>query len=122
MLLERTDDCQICVRVTEAEDGYLNELITWFDDDDLRAAFDQSFGLCLLHLDLAMTRFPGHENFAALVEAERIKCEELRAELKEYLRKLDYQYTSESRGEEQDSWRRVVELLVGKARVFDRQL
>jgi hypothetical protein len=121
-LSQRTGQCQICVRAGEAEGTTLHELLTWFDDDELRAAFDQSFGLCVLHLDLAISRFAEHQNLLPLIEAERQKCERLRAELKEFLRKLDYRHSGEPRGDEQDSWRRAVELLAGKARVFDSQL
>ncbi len=113
-LLEQEQECQICVRAAEAENPYLNELLRWFDEDEMRAAFDSSFGLCLPHLDLLIARYPEHENLPILVEAEKDKCEMLLAELKGYLRKLDYRYSNEPRGNEQYSWRRVVELVAGK--------
>jgi hypothetical protein len=121
-LLEQAGECRICHYAAEAEDNYLHELLTWFDDAEMRAAFDRSFGLCLPHLDLAIARYREHENLPRLVEAERQKCESLSAELEEFLRKLDYQYAPEPRGAEQDSWRRVVELCAGKARLFNHQM
>jgi hypothetical protein len=121
-LLERAGECQICRRAEENEASCLEELITWIDDEEMRAAFDASFGLCLPHLDLLIARFDGHENLATLIELERRKCETLLEELREYLRKLDYRYADEPFGDEQDSWRRVVELLVGKARLFPIQM
>ncbi len=121
-LLEQTGECQICFHAAESEDLYLNELLTWFDDEEMRTAFDQSFGLCLPHLDLTISRYRTHENLPRLVEAERLKCESLFAELGEFVRKLDYQYAGEPRGAEQDSWHRAVELCAGKARLFGHQM
>lgn len=121
-LLRRAGECQVCVSVAGTELSYLHELVVWFDDSELRTAFDNSFGLCLPHLDLLIACHPHEANLPALIEAERRKCEALLAELGEYLRKLDYQYSNESKGPEQDSWRRVVELCVGKPRIFNGRM
>jgi hypothetical protein len=121
-LLERTGECKICVSAVETELSYLHELVIWFDDEELRAAFDRSFGLCLPHLDLLIARYPHEDHLPAILTAERQKCEALHGELGEYLRKLDFENNAEPRGAEQDSWRRVVELCVGKARIFNSRM
>lgn len=121
-LLPRTGECEVCVSVVCTELSYLHELVIWFDDEEMGTAFDSSFGLCLPHLDLLIARHPHEENLPALIDAERRKCEALFAELGEYLRKLDYQNRNEPKGAEQDSWRRVVELCVGKSRIFTSRM
>jgi hypothetical protein len=117
-LLVGEGQCQICSHAAEFEEFYLHELITWFDDEQLRAAFDRSFGLCLPHMDLLVARHRDHENLPALIEAEGRRCQVLRAELSEFIRKLDYQYAGEAPGSEQDAWRRAVEFCAGKPQLF----
>lgn len=121
-LLPRTGECEVCISVVGTELSYLHELLVWFDDEEMRIAFDSSFGLCLPHLDLLIARHPHEKNLPALIEAEQRKCEALHTELGEYLHKLDYQYSNEPKGAERDSWRRVVELCVGKSRIFNSRM
>lgn len=121
-LLESTGECNVCLHVAQVELSYLNELLAWFDDEEMRAAFDQSFGVCLPHTDLLIESHSQHENLPPFIKAQQQKCEALREALREFLRKLEYEFADESKGEEQDSWRRVVELCVGKSRVFNSQV
>jgi hypothetical protein len=121
-LLKRASECCICFHTENTEDHYLLDLIIWFDEEELRASFDRSVGICLPHLDMVIARYPSHENLPAPIEAQRIKCEELEAHLNEYIRKLDYRFAQEAPGIEKDSWLRAVELLAGKAGVFGDQM
>jgi hypothetical protein len=121
-LLRRAGECQVCVSVADTELSYVRELVVGFDDEEMRIAFDNSFGLCLPHLDLLIAHYLHEKNLPVLIEAERRKCEALHAELGEYLRKLDYQYSNEPSGAERDSWHRVVELCVGKSRIFNSRM
>lgn len=74
-LLRRTGECEVCVSAARTELSYLHELVVWVDDEEMHAAFDSSFGLCLPHLDLLIAQHPYEENLTALVEVQRRKCE-----------------------------------------------
>jgi hypothetical protein len=121
-ILKREEACRICRHAAETEASYLEVLITHFDESELRNAFDKSFGLCLPHFDLLIARHPDDPNLNAILEAQLKKCERLHAELKEYIRRLDYRFAGLAPGAEKGCWLRALEMLAGKAGLFGNQI
>ncbi|HUI06832.1 MAG TPA: DUF6062 family protein [Verrucomicrobiae bacterium] len=119
-VLETTAPCPVCETARFNERVYFGELLKWFDDPELRTAFQRSFGLCLPHLDLAMRGFPDHPHLPELLATEREKLTGLQTELKEFSRKRDDRLANEPKDTDQAARRRAIELFVGKREVFHR--
>jgi len=112
--------CPTCQTAGFDERLFVGELLRWFADAELGAAFERSFGLCLPHLELALREFPNHPQLPALLQAQRQKFAAVRAELQEFHRKRDDRSANEPQGAQQPAWRRALELFVGKREVFHR--
>jgi hypothetical protein len=109
-----TADCPICSANALTAHIYLGELLKFFDDPELRAAYDASFGICLPHLQQALNDFPDEPRLTPLIVAERAKLAALQAELREYDARRDYRFHDKPHGREQSSWWRVIEKFTGK--------
>jgi hypothetical protein len=113
-------NCLVCERSHALENQYLADLLDFFTDPGLGPRFQNSFGLCLPHLQLAMDRFPHHRNISQLLEKERQKFISLHSELTEFDRKRRSKVPKEPKSPQQASCRKVIELFVGKRGVFPR--
>jgi len=69
--------------------------------------------LCLRHTELALQRWANPEKTCWLATILQKKADELHADLREFIRKHDYQFRDEPKGREQDSVRRSAEFLFG---------
>jgi len=116
--------CPICTHVRSFEATYLQTCLEYMTDLDFQRSFEASFGLCVPHLNLAVSLHPEHPNLPALFKQQLAKMEALRVDLQEFIRKQDYRFRKEPMGNEGTAWRRSIELLTGKAGVFgpDRPL
>jgi len=72
-------------------------------------------GICLPHLRDGLQAAEDEESARRLLELFAHVEESLRAELKEFIRKHDYRYANEPRGDEQTSWWRAPPWIVGRA-------
>jgi hypothetical protein len=109
-----TAPCPVCAANDQTANLYLGELLKFFDDNKLRAAYDPSFGICLPHLQQAVHEFPDQPRLPHLVAAERAKLEALQAELHAYDARRDARFHDKPHGREQSSWWRVIEKFTGK--------
>jgi hypothetical protein len=111
--------CPACGRIEKFfEQDFIETLLTSLSDPEFADSFQLSFGLCLPHIYQAAGMGRDHPNLPILIDVQLQKLGTLRGELKEYIRKLDYRFMAEPRGEEKTAWRRVIELFVGKPEVF----
>jgi hypothetical protein len=101
---------------------YLEILLDYISEEDFGREFSRSSGVCFPHLTIAVEKYPGHRNLGMLIQKQMKKWESLKAELEEFIRKHDYKYADEPRGEESDSWMRALEMLAGKREVFPNQV
>jgi hypothetical protein len=116
--------CAVCEPMDRFfERNLIDTLVAHMTDREFADGFRLSFGLCLPHLYQAVATGRDHPNLPLLLDIHLEKLGTLRGELNEYIRKLDYRFIAEPRGEEKTAWRRVIELFVGKQEVFgpDRQ-
>lgn len=84
--------------------------------DELRPGFQASGGLCLDHLRLALT-LASPATLASLRDDQLAIWARLEAELDEFIRKQDHNFTGEAAGPESDSWSRALDLISGSWRV-----
>ena len=75
----------------------------------------QSTGLCLLHFTQAHTQAEEREprQLRYLLECQHICMQRLLEEIQELIRKHDYRFGDETRGNEMTAWRRAAELCAG---------
>jgi len=109
--------CPVCVEAEKMERIYLSSLIeNLLGEEGLLATFQASEGLCLPHLRQAMTQVRDETVFKALVNAQRTIWERLTDQLSEIIRKADYRFQHEARGEESGASLRAIAALVGTRR------
>jgi len=70
-------------------------------------------GLCIRHGQLALQLWKDRAKREELFAQLKAQVTELRSDLREFIRKYDYQYRDEPRGREQDSVPRAIRLFVG---------
>lgn len=87
----------------------LEELI---DEHELAKALAHH-GLCIRHGQLALQLWKGQGKWEKLFGQLKKRTSELAADLREFIRKHDYQYRDEAAGREHDSVFRAIGSLVG---------
>jgi Family of unknown function (DUF6062) len=108
-------ECPACVVRRDGERAAISALVEFLRDrQDIRAQYQQSFGLCLSHFKAFLERVAAEDDvleFVIGVQIERLTA--LSSELGEYLRKHDYRFSHEAYGEERDAFIRATEVLAG---------
>ncbi len=105
--------CPACEISDEAQARYVSMLVRHLHDPEMRAAAERSVFLCLPHLTDALAATRSVEQARTLLDLTETKLTHLHAELAELIRKRDYRFRQEPRGEEQTSWFRAVGQMVG---------
>jgi len=121
-LIHPDHSCPACESARFFEKMYLGILLDYITEEDFGNQFSRSPGICFPHLTVALETYPGHRNLAFFLQRQMEKWEALKAELGEFIRKHDYKYIHEPRGAESDSWKRALEMLVGKREIFPNQV
>ena len=104
--------CPVCEHEERTARHALATLLAHLEEPDVRAAYEQSEGLCLPHLRQALTgrRRTGKQ---LLEEIELKKLAELRGECEGFVEGSDYRQRQRLRGPEADAWRRAARKLSG---------
>ncbi|GCE25616.1 hypothetical protein KDA_11000 [Dictyobacter alpinus] len=109
--------CPACKQKVQAEEGHIRSLRQALLDDEFIAAFSASTGLCLDHFRLASelrtADVPGGWQ-QRLRQAQLTCLKRLDQQLGELIRKHDYRFKSEERGNEMKSWQRAAGLVTGE--------
>ncbi|QGP93801.1 hypothetical protein MGLY_32240 [Neomoorella glycerini] len=115
--LKPTNSCPACRSEEEITQTILRELNYQVaaNDGNITALYDKSPGLCLPHFRRAIALAENLASVKMLVQLQLKKIQALQHELKEFIRKQDYRFIDEPRGQEKDSWRRSLTLLAGYA-------
>jgi hypothetical protein len=109
---EPGDGCMVCGAEAEAERRYLRVLLDGAEDGSFGGLLGGSGGVCVRHLSRASVLAGGWLP-PALVDVTREMFVDLEADLGRYVRHSDYRFRDEPWGKERDSWKRVVERMVG---------
>ncbi len=119
---EALASCPVCQHVRIFEEHYLAILLDYFQERDFAQVFAESGGICFNHLQEVIKNFPDHKNLPLLITRQMEIYKVLRKELAEFIRKQDYQHRHEPAGREIDSWKRAIEMVIGKKEVFPNQI
>lgn len=106
-------DCPFCQRQEEIERDLIQELLLLLPCEAFQTKLNEATGLCLAHFTRATREAQTTLQRATLLECQRASLQRNMAELEELVRKHDYRFLQEPRGDEMTAWRRAAELLVG---------
>jgi hypothetical protein len=116
--LEPSGRCMACEAMERAEQRHIQTLAGYIHEAKMKAAFEQSEGLCLPHFRLALEAAPDASRHDLLLQIQLEKWRSLKAELEMFVEKYDINHADRSMGAEADSWRRALRLVSGAARIF----
>ncbi len=105
-------DCMFCQDNRGKEQSLAEDLETLIDEDEFRKPLT-AHGLCIRHGELALQTWKDQEKKRELFVQLEMRVSELAADLREFIRKRDYQYRAEPPGREQDSVLRAMRFFVG---------
>lgn len=109
------DHCPFCLIRASIEQRLISTLLEQLQSEEIRTLVSQSTGLCLLHFTqahhLAEERDP--VQLRSLFECQQVCLQRVLEEIQELVRKHDYRFRDEARGNEMTSWRRAAELCAG---------
>jgi Family of unknown function (DUF6062) len=105
-------DCMFCQDNRDKEQFLAEVLEALIDEDEFKRPL-ATHGLCIRHGELAVQIWTDQEKRKALFAQLKTRVSELAADLREFIRKRDYQFRSEPPGQEQDSVLRAMRFFVG---------
>jgi hypothetical protein len=114
--------CPVCLELAAAERLHVDGLLAGLAEAELGAAYAASDGLCLPHLELALTRAAGGPDAARLVALTREKLRALADDLRRFVDKHDHRAPPRFTEREAAAWRLALSLVAGRAEVFGPQM
>jgi hypothetical protein len=105
--------CPVCEHRAETTRNVLSALVETLPTQEMTDALQTSDGLCLPHLKATLDHLPDAVLYEKLLNLQRAKLEQLKAELAEFIRKNDYQVIKEGFGKEGDAWLRAISMVAG---------
>ncbi len=113
--------CPECLAEQADERRCLHALARDLRDPDLQAAYRQSNGLCVPHLERLLA-LSAPEIVAFVADQEKARIAALADELGEFIRKHDHRFAHEPMNAERDSWRRALQKAAGvRANLQERE-
>ncbi len=111
----RFDQCPFCRTRSNVEQRIVSTLVQQLRSEEMRLLLSQSTGLCLVHLEQARHQAEIEEpTVSRYILACQLTCtRQVLEELRELVRKHDYRFINEPRGNEMTSWRRGAQLCAG---------
>jgi len=106
--------CPACKVEQRTEKTYVDLLLENIHREELYRALESSEGLCLPHLQMALTRLRSEAVYQRLMAAQRQSLARLLDDLSEMIRRHDYRYQGEGLQEVGDAWIRAIASMVGK--------
>lgn len=110
--------CPLCQEQAEIERSLIKELLVMLQFEDARTRISSATGFCLSHFAQASRAASSNAQRVALLECQYACLQRNLDELDELVRKHDYRFLHEPRGDEMLSWRRAAELFVGNPGVY----
>jgi len=107
-------ECPACEYQHEMETNRIGSFIQSLGEAEFRERYEASFGLCIPHFWKALETTDDENLKVFLMNVQRAKLERLSFWLEEYIRKHDYRFANEPKGEESMSPRWAIEMRVGK--------
>jgi hypothetical protein len=110
--------CSACLDTTQTQARYLETLVHFIDDEDLRTAYAQSDGLCVPHVILAVERRRETARVEMLVARTREAWARIGRDLAAFVGKHDHRNREPYTEAEATSRVRAFEMLAGARGVF----
>ena len=109
------DRCPFCRSRASIEQRLISTLVEQLRSEEIRTLLSQSTGLCLLHFTQARQQAEEHDpaQLRSLLECQQVCMQRTLEEVQELIRKHDYRFGDEARGQEMTAWRRAAELCAG---------
>src|SRR6266700_379510 len=100
---------------SDVEQRLISTLVQQLHAEEIRTLLSQSTGLCLLHFAQARQQAEAHDPLVLrhLLACELTCTQRVLGEVRELVRKQDYRFSDEPRGDEMTSWRRAAQLCAG---------
>lgn len=112
--------CPFCRARANSEQRLVQMLVQLLAGEEAQTLPPQATGLCRLHFlfacEYARERVP--RALQPLIDRQRASLQQTLDEVQELLRKHDYRFSEEARGEEMTSWRRAAQLCAGNRGVW----
>jgi len=114
--------CPVCASLRVAEAHCIAAVVEFADDPEFSRAYDESTGLCLPHLVVAVEQTTDAATLGRLLDTTLAKWEGLRGDLDRFVSKNEYRNTEVVSEQEADSYRRAFEVLAGRTHIFGNDL
>jgi acyl-homoserine lactone acylase PvdQ len=111
------NECPACRQKAKAEERYAQTLQQALTNEEFYRRFTRSQGLCLDHFRLTseLKTTDNSTEWLPLLQKAQMGClQRLDAQLGELIRKHDYRFQDEERGQEMVSWKRAAGLVAGE--------
>ena len=108
-----TGPCPLCAHLLQQTPVHARSILLDLETDEGQRIYATSTGLCVPHLVQALDIGEPRGGVRVVIERQMEVWQGLEAQLQEFIRKNDYQFTGETIGEERDAWRRAFQLLSG---------
>jgi len=114
------EQCPFCQSRVGIEQRLVSTSPEQLRSEEIRALLCESTGLCRAHFTQARTWAEGHDprELASLFTCQHTCVRRVLDEVQELLRKHDYRFSDEPRGNEMTSWRRAADLCAGNPGVL----
>jgi len=111
--------CFFCRSRSKVEQRVISTLVQQLHAEEIRTLLSQSTGLCLVHFAQARHQAEVDDPpvFRHLLACQLTCTQRVLEEVRELVRKHDYRFSDEPRGNEMISWRRAAQLCAGNAGV-----
>ncbi len=118
-----TGSCPVCQHLADTETLLIRTLLRSLREEPaFREAYQQSTGLCLPHLRMALAASADHDIFDLLRQRALDTQSTLRQQLQEIIRKHDYRFQHEPPGAEKGAAERAVAHVAGAPRIAKLQV
>ena len=110
------EQCYFCQARANVEQRLIDTLVGLLHTQEDRALMSRSTGLCLLHFTLARAHAEARDpqGLQHLLDCQSTCMRRVLDEVQELVRKHDYRFKDEPRGDEMTSWRRAAQLCAGQ--------
>lgn len=116
--LSQTQPCVVCKMQNASEVQYVNTFVEYSPDEKMQTAYRNSEGLCLEHFKQVLRHTHDAQRSEQIVTIQTEIWTNLQSELREFIRKYDFQNVDEKIGAEGDSWSRAIATLSGQRGIF----
>lgn len=118
--------CVICQKINHTMERYIDVLLyMWANEDEFRAKFDRSKGVCLKHFKMLCEAAPksikadAGKFLAALAEKEKAELDRIQDDIHRFTLKFDYRNKDMEWGTAQDAPLRTIEKISGYITPYD---